>query len=360
MTTTGHDTLDHVIGPGGQFHLRQISGSIEVHGVHGDRVRVRERSGKALAEIFRIDASDGRLSLTAPDRGGIDLIVFGIGRRSSANLEVEVPSGASITIESASADLGATGLLGRTAIRTASGDIDLAELSGTLEIETVSGEAQVTASAALALQVRTISGDCTVRAPELTRATIETTSGDVRLDALATGSGPFDIQTVSGDVTIVGREGLRVEARTVIGELRSELPHRFDTAPGRKQLIVGDGRTLIAFRSVSGDLRVVIPRDREHGRTSTPAVSVPAITSERTSEATSEATSGAPAMAQAQRPFAHEPTAAGRAVAGHDASLEAGHRASQEVARLDILHALERGELSVEAAMQRLAEIEEA
>jgi hypothetical protein len=36
------------------------------------------------------------------------------------------------------------------------------------------------------------------------------------------------------------------------------------------------------------------------------------------------------------------------------------HEAGREVARLDILHALERGELSVEAAMQRLAEIEEA
>ena len=32
----------------------------------------------------------------------------------------------------------------------------------------------------------------------------------------------------------------------------------------------------------------------------------------------------------------------------------------REVARLDILHALERGDLSVEAAMARLAEIEEA
>ena len=37
-----------------------------------------------------------------------------------------------------------------------------------------------------------------------------------------------------------------------------------------------------------------------------------------------------------------------------------GHEAGREVARLDILQALERGELSVEAAMKRLADIEEA
>lgn len=338
MTTTGHDTLEHMIGTTGQFHLRQLSGSIEIHGVGGDRVHVREKSGKSLADIFRIDAGDGILSLTAPDRGGIDLVVFGIGRRSSVNLEVEVPRGASMTIESASAGLDMTGLLGRTAIRTASGDIDVTEFSGTLELETVSGDVQVTASAALVLQARTISGDCTVRVPELTRATIESTSGDVRLDALTTGSGPFDIQTVSGDVTIVGRGGLRVEARTVTGELRSELPHRFDTAPGRKHLIVGDGRTMIGFRSVSGDLRVVTPRDRDRGTRPAAAGPVPAITPE--------------VPARARPPFVPESPAAVRAVTDH----EAGH----EVARLDILHALERGELSVEAAMQRLADIEEA
>jgi hypothetical protein len=32
----------------------------------------------------------------------------------------------------------------------------------------------------------------------------------------------------------------------------------------------------------------------------------------------------------------------------------------REVARMDVLRALERGELSVEAAMRRIAEIEEA
>ncbi len=339
MTVGSSNTLEHVIGPTGRFHLRLLSGSIVVHGVDGDRVRVREKSGKAIADVFRIEAGEGSLSLTSPDRGGIDLIVFGIGRRSSLDLEVDVPRGADVTIETASAELAGGGLGGRSKVRTASGDIELIELGGSLELDAVSGDVDIRATGPLDLRARTISGDCSIRASELGRATVESTSGDIRLDALLAGPGPFEIQTVSGDVTIVGRGGVRVEARTVTGDLRSDLPHRLDTSPGRKQLIVGDGGTAIGFRSVSGDLRVVAPRDQDLAPVPRTAGSSPVALS-----------SGAPAAPAP--PAAPDPTEAARAVSGH----EAGH----EVARLDILRALERGELSVEAAMKRLADIEEA
>ena len=346
MTVQNSSTLEHLIGATGRFQLRQVSGSIELKAVDGETVRVRERSGKSLAEAFRVEASEGLLSLVSPDRGGIDLIVFGIGRRSSLDLEVEVPRQARVSIETASGDVEANGLAGPTKVRTASGDIELRDQSGNLEIDAVSGEVVVNGDGSINLRCRTISGDCAVRAAELGRAVVETTSGDVRLDALLTGDGPFEVQTVSGDVTIVGRTGVRVEARTVTGDLRSDLPHRTESSPGRKLLIVGDGATNLAFRSVSGDLRVVAPRNGEAS----------------SAAPTSPARPGAPVrpvapVAPVSPPTVPEPPSAptadaDRAVANH----EAGH----EVARLDVLHALERGELSVEAAMKRLADIEEA
>jgi hypothetical protein len=332
-TTTNGAALEHEIGATGRFHLRQLSGSIRVRGVDGATARVRERNGRSLAESFQIDAGEGLLSLTAPERFGLD-VVFGIGRRSSLDLEVEVPRSAAVSIEAASAELRAADLTGQVKVRTASGDVTLDDLAGTLELDAVSGEVRITAVGALDLRARTISGDLAVRAPRLGRAEIGTTSGDVRVDAELAGSGPFGVETVSGDATIVGRMGLRVEARTVTGELRSELPHRREASLGRKQLVVGDGAIPFTFRSVSGDLRVTAPRDN-----------LP----------TGVAMGETPAVA----PEAPVPPAAPAAPLPPVAPTNPG-AGGREVARMDVLRALERGELSVDAAMRRIAEIEEA
>jgi hypothetical protein len=365
MTVDSSASLQHVIGATGRFQLRQVSGSIEIRAVNGDTARVRERSGKSLHDVFRVETGEGRLTMTSPDRGGIDLVIFGIGRRSSLDLEVEVPRRADVSIETASADVDASGLAGNTRVRTASGDIELTNLSGNLELDAVSGEVDVRADGPLTVRCRTISGDCTLRAPQLGRAVVETTSGDVRLDALLAGSGPFEIQTVSGDVTIVGRTGIRVEARTVTGDLRSDLPHRLDTSPGRKQLIVGDGTTAVAFRSVSGDLRIVAPRDGSPSAAAAVQGSSPAVAMPTTPAPPSMPSAPMPPSASSQRvPPSLPDVALGDrdlgAAAFETAEPVTGHEAGHEVARLDILHALERGELSVDAAMRRLADIEEA
>lgn len=328
MTTTTDGTiLEHRIGANGRFHLRQLSGEIDVRGVDGEMVRVRERQGRSIEDSFRIEKGEGTLSLSAPDRFGVDLLIFGIGRRASLDLDVEVPRGADVAIETASAELHASGLVGMTKVRTASGDVIMVGIGGIVELDAVSGEVSISADAPLDLRARTISGDCSVHAPGLGRAVIETTSGDVRLDALLAGRGPFEIQTVSGDATIVGRSGIRVDARTITGELRSDLPHRRESSPGRKSLLVGDGATVVGFQSVSGDLRVAGPRDAMEA--------LPATGTD----------SAAPVP-----PIVPEPPS----------MPSAGTVDGREVARLDILRALERGELSVEVAMGRLAEIEMA
>lgn len=340
-TTTNGAALEHEIGTTGRFHLRQLSGNIRLRGVDGAVARVRERNGRSLSENFHIEAGEGHLSLTAPERFGLDL-VFGIRRRSSFDLEVEVPRSAAVSIETASGELDGSDLAGPVKIRTASGDVTLDRLAGNLELDAVSGEVRITAVEALDLRARTISGDLAFRGPRLGRAEIGTTSGDVRLDAELAGAGPFGIETVSGDATIVGRMGLRIEARTVTGDLRSELPHRSEAGPGRKQLVVGDGAIPFTFRSVSGDLRVTTPRDSLPAGAAMGEPAAAAVAPEAPVPSTSAVPPAAPS-APVPPVTPPNPGAGGR-----------------EVARMDVLRALERGELSVEAAMRRIAEIEEA
>jgi DUF4097 and DUF4098 domain-containing protein YvlB len=210
--------------------------------------------------------------------------------------------------------------------RTASGDLALDGIAGDLQVEAVSGDVRVEARGALDVKAKSISGDFRLRGPRLGRFEMATTSGDVHIDAELSGKGPFSIKSISGDVTIVSRAGLRVEAQTVTGDIHSGVAHRIESSPGRKLVVIGKPGATLAFKSVSGDLEVVEPRDAAAGDEVFPETQGRA----------------APTMPSASAARDEDP---------------ADDRSAAE--RLDILKALERGEIDVETATARLAALEE-
>jgi len=306
MTTNAHaPTLDHQIGPRGKFTLRQASGEIRVRGVEGDRVRVRSLDDRSLDEMFQVETGEGFVELRQIEKFGLGIRMFSKG--DSPEIAVEVPHGATVFIETASADLVASDLSGRKEFKTASGDVQLSRLAGTLELQTVSGDVELDGQAPMDLGLKTISGDVSVRVPQLRRLDLSTTSGDLRLDAELSGAGPFAIRSISGDVAIVGRSGFRIEAESITGDLESDLPSKRESMPGRKVLIIGRPGPTLAFRSISGDLHVVQPRD-----------TVPA-----------------------------------------DATRSSDGTADPDATRLEILRELERGDITVAEATVRLGQLDE-
>jgi hypothetical protein len=328
--------LEHRIGENGRFSLRTASGSIAIRATDGDVARVRDVTGRPLGERFSIDAGTEHLALELRTRLGFSIQIG--GKTTADRLEIEVPRSAAIVIETASADVEATGLAGPKRFKTASGDLAIVDVAGELDIDAVSGDVTINASDRLDARVRTISGDLGLRAPSLSRLEAGTTSGNIRLDAEFAGSGPFSVKSISGDMIIVSRGAFSVEAQTITGDLVTALEHRLSSAPGRKTLVIGrDGPTL-QFKSVSGDLLIVEPRDAAAPQAATqsrPDAAPPADTSP---EEQAPGTSDSPAAT-----WSAEPAAEPRDVAA---------------GRLDILRALERGDLSVEAATERLAELE--
>jgi hypothetical protein len=327
-------TLEHRIGPRGRFSLRQASGDIIVRGVEGDTVRVTSLDDKSLSDLFDIEVGDDRVEIRQRDGLDVGLRMF---RNSSTDLRVEVPHGAHVSVETASADISASDLSGEKHFRTASGDVSTIRLAGALQVETVSGEIEVEGAAPLDLAAKTVSGDVQVRVPSVRRLDIGTTSGDIRLDAELNGPGPFAMRSISGDATIIGRAGFRVEAESITGDLSSDLPSKRDSMPGRKVLIVGRPGPTLAFRSVSGDLHVAEPRD----------AAPLAVDTDDTGDAGS-----APAAAAAGP--------AGAAAEGSDAQPRFGDAPdTADDPRLDVLRALERGDLTVAEATDRLRELDE-
>ena len=319
VSPISNPTVEHRAGPRGRFSLRVASGEVSIRGVEGDRIRVKADDEDAFRRQFSVDAGDDFLDIRQNDKLGLGIF----SRGESVDIEVEVPHGATVKVDSQSGDIEALDLSGSKSFRTASGEIELHRLAGPAEVETVSGDLHIEGAAPIDLRAKTVSGDVEVRVPIVRRLDLGTTSGDAVLDAELKGEGPFSIRTISGDVMVVGRSGFRVEAESITGDLSSELPAKRESMPGRKILIVGRPGPTLTFRSVSGDFGVVEPRQAAQALKEEPMI-------ERDAEST-----------------AAESTATG---ASND---------DAEARRLDILRQLERGEISVTEAGDRLGELDE-
>lgn len=311
--------IDHQVGARGRLILRQTSGEVSVRGVEGDRIRVRADDEKAFKERYSIETGKDSVEVRQTEKLG-----FGIfGRGESVDLMVEVPHGANVSVETQSGDIDVLDLSGSKSFRTASGEVALHRLAGAVEVETVSGDLQIEGPAPIDLKGRTVSGDVELRVPVLRRLDLGTTSGDMQLDAELRGDGPFAIRTISGDVRIVGRTGIRIEAETITGDLSSDLPSKRESQLGRRVIVVGRPGPTLSFRSVSGDLHVAEPRD------------------------------AAPALKETPMEEHEGGTTTDAAVS------EAGSAGDADAKRLEILRRLERGEISVAEAGDRLGELDE-
>jgi Toastrack DUF4097 len=342
MSTTDTATpLEHRIGATGLVTVRLADWDVEVVGVDGDVARVRSADDRPLPDGLQVDPGPDSITIRQPNRFGLNIVV---GERStSPRLAIEVPVGATAAIATASGDLQVSGLRGPLETRTASGDTRLLDVVGDVQAETVSGDVVIDLVGSTVLAVKTVSGDVLVEGGHVDRFTYTTTSGDLRLTS-PLGDGPHLIATVSGDAIIATRSGIRVSAQTVAGDLSSDLPHTSEGKPGRRSLTVGEGSTVVQFRSVSGDLRIVGPNGAGH------LAAIPRPPAPPAPPAAPAFVAGAEAVSNA----ATEDTAGAEARADEAIGLDP----ATDAARLEVLRALERGEIDVDEATNRLAAVD--
>jgi hypothetical protein len=340
MSRTASDTvgLEHEIGASGVLAVRLRAGDARLRAVDGPVVRVHDADGD-LERRVRVERGDGSLSLRVRNRGdvGDDM---GHGSRT-AELLIDVPRGATVVVETASAEVTVEGLTGDQRYRTTSGDLSLRDVSGRLVVDSVSGDIDILAVDTSSIGARTVSGDLSVRAADLEMFRATTTSGDVRLAGRLTGAGPFALDTVSGDMLLALAGDVRLEASTVAGDVTGGSRARIEGKPGRRVLIVGAGRPTMTARSMSGDVSLTEPTavtrpDAAQAPTHTPTPK----------EAPMPPRPPMPPAFAADPGIGDSPTiVVGSADADRDANDDA---------RLDILRALERGEIDVAEAGRRL------
>jgi hypothetical protein len=339
---------------GGIVEITRTSGDVRVRGVDGDRVVVRSRDGGPLGDDLVVDASPGTVRIR-DGQVGLRIGPLSVTTGRSRDLDIDVPRSARVQLRTASGDVEAAGIGGASRWASASGDLRIATEGGAVQLETMSGDAILDAIGSLDLGARTVSGDLRVRASRLATTDVATTSGDIRLEADLVPGGRHAISSVSGDVELVTPSPVRVDVATIAGDVRAPGASRVEGSRGHRTAVVGSGSVGVSVRTTSGDvtLRVV-------GATSAPVAPGP-------DPAGAAGTSPADAPQPDPEPAPVAEAVAGpigpRPITDEDTqawSTPAPAADPRQQEQLDVLRALERGELDIETASRRLEHIDAA
>ncbi len=264
MTLT--EDAQHVedqIGERGSLGIRLVAGSLSIRGVDGDiaRVSVRRHGGRSdhlSEELLEVDRAPGTLQVNVRQRttglpGALGSL---LGDRSSPSVlvEAEVPRGATIAINGVSADLSAIELIGEQRFRTVSGDVSLVGGHGSIRIDSVSGDAHVHAAGPVECQMRSVSGDLDLHGVPISSLRASSVSGDIQVTGRLAAGGEHRVETMSGDLSLTREADATVEVHGPAVSVRGISDDRHGA---RRRAVVGDGSATLHFRSMSGDLIVV-------------------------------------------------------------------------------------------------------
>ena len=268
-------TIDHTVGERGSVSLGFNDGDVQARGVAGGEAHVRatfelraasEAEADRIFESVQLRVSRGTGELTVseqkhlPSFGSVISTILGGSSRAHLTVEAEIPAAARLHLASVSADSEVSGMRGEQRYSTVSGDIQLRDVGGSVRLDAVSGDTNLRTDEPLAVEAQGVSGDVSIMAPLLRSLNAHTVSGDVELEAKLDARGDFRVETVSGDL-VVGLIGSAMfEVHGLSTDVRSELDHRLEGQVDRRRLIIGSGGPRLVFNSMSGDVNVRRPR----------------------------------------------------------------------------------------------------
>lgn len=287
-TFTHRDEQSFTVPSGGAIRL-----DLSIHDVE---LRVREGSTVRVLVDMEVSGSENKareyLEGNIPRMGieGDDLVIraeapgkkswwsggWG-GLRSKARVEVELPPGVDVDLNTASGDLSLDGELGDGVLdaNTASGDITLRGGGARIRLNTASGDIRLDPAGRVeSLSANTASGDIHA-AGNFGKVSLNTASGDIEAEGL---QGDATLNTASGDISArwnAVRSGLRISADAASGDVRLTLP-RDAALSGEVSCLSGDitvdfpgryvdGKRGFRFSAEDGDETVTLSVDTASG-----------------------------------------------------------------------------------------------
>ncbi len=310
--------------------IANITGAIVVEAAEQANVTIhvvkRARSQRAF-ERTRVEFAQEGDQISARTVVDEDVFVKGVldwikGDKSVADVHytVRVPAACAVRAKTVNGSVRMNGLSNKSEATAVNGSVHLAQLSGRIEASAVNGSLHADGIAGDA-DLSTVNGSLDLRDTRVHTLDARTVSGSLRAALVVNPEGTYAFSSTNGncDVIIAADSRCTVSMQAVNGGVKVDLPHHtisseMRPAFSRWQGEVNGGGAPISFKTVNGRLRV--SSDGQHGD------------AEPQREACAADAQPSPQAARA------EPQAAANT--------------------MDILRAVERGELSVESAMQKI------
>ncbi len=266
-------TLD--AAPDAIVEIENTAGSVEVRGWSNNQVQVTGRIGDDVEE-FIAEGSPSRIVIEVEtrDRGRWH------SRDIESRLEIMVPEGARVEIETVSASIDVDDFAGRLEADSVSGSIEVEGSLKTADLESVSGSIRLrgsntrTVAESVSGSIRldgvsdrveasTVSGTVEVGAGEIERGDLESVSGTVRLECSLARGARLDISSHSGNVTVTlpASVSASFEAETFSGRIDNDFGPQAERnskwVPSKSlEFTTGDGDAQVTLETFSGNLRI--------------------------------------------------------------------------------------------------------
>lgn len=236
------------LAPGERLRVVAAHGEVALAAEEGESRVLASLRARADTQEHAREALEGTRVVVAREEGGIVVRIEGPPAtvlsgnvqavfHPRVDLDVRVPPGTRVDVESASGDLAIRGRPAATRLASAHGDVRVEGVEGDLEVECGSGDVAIAAATGASIAVRAThgdvelvrsrgvrlavssqSGDVEVRDVEAPEAAVESTHGDVLVAGLR---GSLEAKSQSGDVDVRDHAG-RCRAQSTHGDVDVE------------------------------------------------------------------------------------------------------------------------------------------
>ncbi len=202
--------------------------------------------------------------------------------KDDAILDIKVPAGASLDINTVSADIDVQGVRGEQRLEAVSGEITTAAYDEQLDVRTISGDAVINGTGGKArVDVQSVSGGVTVRGVDgeveaqsvsgnieldlgtATRLSLETVSGNLKASLTLASDARLDAESVSGhvDVRFAKPVNGEFEFETFSGNIENcfgpKAERKSKYAPGTElRFTQGSGGARVSVDTLSGTISI--------------------------------------------------------------------------------------------------------
>ncbi|MDA0681349.1 MAG: DUF4097 family beta strand repeat-containing protein [Proteobacteria bacterium] len=258
----------------GDVRIENVSGSVEVRGWSKNQVEVTGELGSGVEElIFERDGDDVIIKVRLPRRSS---------RSGDADLEISVPVGSSLQVNTVSADIDIEDVRGEQRLESVSGDIATTVFGSEVEAESVSGDIEVKGDNQVAnasfhsvsgdivvenlsgdLRAETVNGEINVINGSFKRISGDTVNGEILFRVGLQNEGRMDIETINGavDVEFDGEVSARFDIETFNGAIRNcfgpESVRTSKYSPGRElSFAEGGGSGRVTISTLNGSVTI--------------------------------------------------------------------------------------------------------